>query len=54
MNSYQFYAERKKLPPVATRIITGNQSFMVASNGKNVIIGSMEVPPDFWNVKSKS
>lgn len=35
-------------------IITGNQSFMVASNGKTVITGSMEVPEGWWASQCRS
>lgn len=52
---YEFYAKRRKLPPVFSRIITGLQVLTLAriETGK-VAMGVQELPPEFWNVKSKS
>lgn len=53
MNPYQFFAERKKLPPCATQILMGKVGFIIANNGKTLINGMVGLPDDFWLPKTK-
>ena len=54
LNPYQFFAERKKLPPVATQIIIGKVAFIIANNGRTLINGAVPVDETFWQPKSKT
>lgn len=54
MNNYQFYAERKKLPPVLTRLITGNLCMVIANLEGNVHFGALEVPEGWWAAQCRS
>jgi len=48
MNPYQFYAERKKLPPVTSRIITGQYVSIITNEAGKVHHAIGMVPEDWW------
>lgn len=54
MNRYQFFAERKKLPPVLTRVISGNMMLVIGRQENKVAFGAQEVPDGWWANQCRS
>lgn len=55
MNKYQFFAERKKLPPVLTRIIMGDMAAVFYSNSSNLMLfGAHDIPEGWWASQCRS
>lgn len=55
MNKMQYFAERKKIPPVLTRIITGDMAMVLhTAAGNTTLFGAHEVPEGWWASQCRS
>lgn len=54
MNKYQFFAERKKLPSVVSRLITGNLMLIIGNHEGKTAFGAEALPETWWANQCRS